>query len=208
MLDRLRATGVVAILRGGDGRHVERVAATLVETGVACVEITTNTPGWADAVTGLRASYDDAVVGVGTVLTGDDVARAADAGATFVVAPNTDEAVGAAADRAGLGWLPGAFTPTEVVRAWRAGATAVKLFPAAEAGGPAYLAALRAPLADVPIIPTGGVDAGQAVAYLRGGAVAVGAGSPLLGDALSTGDLDGVRRRARRFLDAIAEARS
>jgi 2-dehydro-3-deoxyphosphogluconate aldolase/(4S)-4-hydroxy-2-oxoglutarate aldolase len=104
----------------------------------------------------------------------------------------------------GIPVLAGALTPTEVVTAMRLGATAVKLFPASF-GGPAYLRALRDPLPGVPVVPVGGVDASLAAEYLAAGAVAVGVGSPLVGDAARGGDLDALRARAVEFL-TVAEA--
>jgi 2-dehydro-3-deoxyphosphogluconate aldolase/(4S)-4-hydroxy-2-oxoglutarate aldolase len=105
-----------------------------------------------------------------------------------------------------VAWLPGALTPTEVVAAWEAGATAVKLFPA-RLGGPRYLRELREPLDDIPIVPTGGVSVESIPEWFAAGAVAVGAGGPLLGDALATGDLVGLRARAAAMLAAVRGAR-
>lgn len=207
--DGLSSSCVVAILRGGHGKHLDAVASTLVEAGVTCLEITTNTVGGLDAVSRLRGRYGGAVqIGVGTVLDTDHVRQARDAGAHFVVAPNTDAEVGNAAAEAGLAWFPGAFTPTEIAHAWRLGASAVKIFPAEQAGGPPYVAAVRAPLDDVLLVPTGGVHLETAADYIRAGAVAVGAASPLVGDALRTGDLTGLAQRAARLLDAVREGRA
>ena len=107
----------------------------------------------------------------------------------------------------GVPVIPGALTPTEILQAWRAGASAVKVFPAAQAGGPAYLKAVRAPLPDIPLLPTGGIAVSEAAAYLRAGAIAVGVGNPLLGDAGEDGgDLAALRERADRLVRAVAEA--
>lgn len=206
---RIAETRVVAILRGGNGLHLGAVADALVDAGVRCIEITSNTPGAAEGLAALRAWHGDTVAyGFGTVRTVADVEVAAAKGAGFVVAPNTDPEVGAAAREHGLGWYPGAFTPTEIERAWTLGATAVKVFPAASAGGPDYLRAVRAPLDDVPLLPTGGIGADTVREYLDAGAVAVGLGSPLIGDALRTGDVSDVRRRAHAALAAAAESGS
>jgi len=199
----LAASPVIAIVRGGAGEHLLSACEALLDRGIVHLEITTNTPGWERAVTEL-AAREAAVIGVGTVLTAEHVARAAVAGASFVVAPNTDARVGAAAAAAGLGWYPGAFTPTEIALAWELGATAVKVFPAAQAGGPAFLSAVRAPLPHVLLVPTGGIGADDARAYLDRGAVAVGLGSPLLGDALDGGSLDDLRARADAVLLAVS----
>lgn len=204
----LSESGVVAILRGGNGQHVDAVASTLVEAGITCLEITTNTAGGLAAVSRLCQRYEGAVqVGVGTVLNTDHVRQSHEVGARFVVAPNTDATVGKAAAEAGLAWFPGAFTPTEIAQAWKLGASAVKIFPAEQAGGPAYVSAVRAPLDNVLLVPTGGVHLDTAAEYIRAGAVAVGAASPLVGDALRTGDLAGLTERARHLLAAVREGR-
>lgn len=200
---RIVESRVVAILRGDDGRHLLAVADALVEVGVCCIEVTANTPGAADGLAALRARHGESVVlGYGTARSVADVEVAARLGVGFVVAPNTVPEVGAAARSHGLGWFPGALTPTEIENAWSLGATAVKVFPAAQAGGPGYLRAVRAPLDDVPLLPTGGIGTDEVADYLTAGAVAVGLGSPLIGDALRTGDTSDVRRRAGAALDA------
>lgn len=203
----LTAERVVAIVRGRSAEHVLPVCDTLIQDGVRCLEITTNTPGWIDAIATLRGRYGSEVdLGSGTVMTPEHVAQTVDAGGSFIVSPSLDLAVGAAAASAGLAWYPGTLTPTEMVTAWNAGATAVKVFPAAPAGGPAYITQVRAPLDDVLMIPTGGVSAEDIPAYLRAGAIAVGVGGPLIGDSLATGDLTGLRARAAAVLAAAKGA--
>lgn len=192
---------VVAIVRGGDERYLMPVCHALVDAGIGAIEITTNTTGWEQAVQAL-ADEGSVAVGAGTVLTPDHVARAAEAGASYVVAPDIDLDVARAAADRGLGWLPGALSPTEILRAWRAGATAVKVFPAASVGGPSYLRQVRAPLDDVLLVPTGGVKLDEIFAYLAAGAVAVGLGSPLIGDALEHGDLQALAARTARVIEA------
>jgi 2-dehydro-3-deoxyphosphogluconate aldolase / (4S)-4-hydroxy-2-oxoglutarate aldolase len=123
------------------------------------------------------------------------------AGAGFLLTPAAGSGADAAHD-AGVPVLAGALSPSEVWAAHEAGAAAVKLFPAS-LGGPAYLRALRDPFPDVPLVPVGGVDTGAAVAYLAAGAVAVGVGSPLLGDAVTGGDLGALAERVARFREAV-----
>lgn len=204
----LTGTGVVPILRGGTGEHLPAVVDTLVANGIRVLEITTNTPGVFDAVAAARERYgDDVELGVGTVRTVAHVADAARAGARFIVCPHTDPALGVAAAEHGLAFYPGAFTATEVLTAWGAGATAVKVFPASVAG-PRYLKELRGPLDDIPLVPTGGVTIDLVPEYLAAGAIAVGMGGPLVGDALNDGDLAALADRAHRVLAAVAKARS
>lgn len=138
----------------------------------------------------------------GTVLRAADADAAAAAGASFAVTPAVGEGVTRAIER-GMPVLAGALTPTELWQAHLLGATAVKIFPAAQYG-PGYVRALRDPFPDVPLVPVGGVDAEHPGEYLRAGAVAVGIGSPLTGDAPHGGGLAALRERARRFREAVA----
>ncbi|MER7190592.1 bifunctional 4-hydroxy-2-oxoglutarate aldolase/2-dehydro-3-deoxy-phosphogluconate aldolase [Streptomyces flaveolus] len=199
----LRRTRLAAIVRGSDADAALRTVLTLLDEGVALVEVSLNT---ADALGVIRRAVAEAgpsaQIGAGTVLTEDDVARAREAGARWIVTPALTESV-AASVRVGLPVLAGALTPTEAVAARRAGADAVKLFPAS-IGGPAYLKALRDPFPDLPFVPVGGVDLISAEQYLAHGAVAVGVGSPLVGDAAHGGDPDALRARTRRFVALCA----
>jgi 2-dehydro-3-deoxyphosphogluconate aldolase / (4S)-4-hydroxy-2-oxoglutarate aldolase len=202
----LLAGRVLAVVRGTEGRHTAAVLDTLAESGIRCLEVTMNTPGALDE---LRAARDrlpaDVELGGGTVLTAEQVDAVADMGGAFVVAPDARPAVADRARARGVGYYPGALTPTEVGAAWQSGASAVKLFPAS-LGGPGYLRELRGPLRDVPLLPTGGVGIDDAGDYLRAGALAVGVGGALIGDALDGGDLAALRDRAKRLLASVAEA--
>ncbi|HYH32294.1 MAG TPA: bifunctional 4-hydroxy-2-oxoglutarate aldolase/2-dehydro-3-deoxy-phosphogluconate aldolase [Pseudonocardia sp.] len=202
---QLAATRVVAILRAENADRAEAVVDVLVEAGVRSLELTLTTKGALDVVERLAARVpSDVEVGVGTVLTAQEVDRSVDAGATFVVSPSVDTEVIAAALHRGVASYPGAFTPTEISAAWKAGASAVKLFPAGSLG-PGYLKAVRGPLPDIPVVPTGGIDTAAVGDWLTAGALAVGMGGPLIGDALSAdGDLNALAERATA---AIAAAR-
>ncbi|MFD3521536.1 bifunctional 4-hydroxy-2-oxoglutarate aldolase/2-dehydro-3-deoxy-phosphogluconate aldolase [Streptomyces sp. NPDC058653] len=202
----LRAHRLVAIVRGDDPDAALRTVLTLIEEGVVLVEVSLTGRDALDVIAQARAALGpDAPLGAGTVLTADDAHAVHRAGADFVVTPAVCEGVDAARDLR-LPVLAGVLTPTEILAALRAGACAVKIFPAAQAGGPAYLRALKGPFPDVPFVPVGGVDAEAAAAYLDAGALAVGVGSPLVGTAADSagGDgLDGLRSRARTFLDVV-----
>jgi 2-dehydro-3-deoxyphosphogluconate aldolase / (4S)-4-hydroxy-2-oxoglutarate aldolase len=199
----LAATRVVAILRAENADRAEAVVDVLVEAGVRSLELTLTTKGALDVVERLAGRVPAEVeVGVGTVLSAADVDRSVDAGARFVVSPSVEPEVIAAALRRRIASYPGAFTPTEIVGAWRAGASAVKLFPAGQLG-PGYLKDVRAPLPDIPVVPTGGVDIPSVSGWLAAGAVAVGMGGPLIGDALAPdGDLAALAGRAAAALEA------
>ncbi|MCJ0867852.1 bifunctional 4-hydroxy-2-oxoglutarate aldolase/2-dehydro-3-deoxy-phosphogluconate aldolase [Streptomyces sp. AP-93] len=194
----LRQERLVAIVRGRDAEASFRTVMTLVEEGVPLIEVSLSGTDALDVIGRARKELgDEAWLGAGTVLTAEDAQRAADAGANLMVTPGlgagVDESV-----RQGLPVLAGVITPTEVIAADAAGASALKLFPGS-IGGPAYLRALRAPFPDLPFVPVGGVDAAAAAEYLSSGAVAVGVGSPLIGDAADGGDLLALRRRAAEF---------
>jgi 2-dehydro-3-deoxyphosphogluconate aldolase / (4S)-4-hydroxy-2-oxoglutarate aldolase len=207
MSEALTTTRVVAILRAEDAARAEEVVDVLLENGIRSLELTLTTRGAWEVVERLAAKLPDSTdLGMGTVLTADEVDRAVDAGARFVVSPSVVPAVIEAAARHGIASYPGALTPTEIHTAWLAGASAVKLFPGG-ALGPGYLKAVRAPLPDIPLVPTGGVDVEAVGAWLDAGAVAVGVGSPLIGDALTPGgDLNALAERAR-IVCAAAGAR-
>ena len=198
LAEALRSHRLLAIVRGSDREATVRAALTLAECGVQLLEISLSGTDALAALTSVCARVGDStLVGAGTVLTDDDAAAAHQAGARFLVTPGNGPGVTTGVGL-GLPALVGALTPTEVISAVPV-AAAVKIFPASF-GGPAYLRALRAPFPDVPFVPVGGVDAEAASAYLAAGAVAVGVGSPLLGDAADAGgDLDALRRRVTRF---------
>jgi 2-dehydro-3-deoxyphosphogluconate aldolase / (4S)-4-hydroxy-2-oxoglutarate aldolase len=205
LLEALRTARLMAIVRGTDAAAALRTVTTLAEEGVSLVEVSLNTPQALEVIS--RACEElgaRAVVGAGTVITAVDAARAADAGAAFVVTPAVVPGLRTARQR-GLPRLAGALTPSEVIAATQEGAEAIKLFPAS-LGGVGYLRALRDPLPATAFVPVGGVDAACAREYLAAGAVAVGVGSPLTGDAASGGPLGGLRDRARQFLDAVRAA--
>lgn len=201
-VDVLHEYRLIAIVRGDDTDAALAAVLTLVDCGVRVVEISLITAGAASVIERARAELGpDAHLGAGTIVDSAGAARAADAGASFVVTPGLGPGV-AAAQAYGLPVVAGAFTPTEVIAATGLGVAAVKLFPAS-LGGVRYLRALRDPFPDVPFVPVGGVDAEAARAYLAAGAVAVGVGSPLLGDAASGGSLGQLRSRAAEFVAAV-----
>ncbi|MEV6766636.1 bifunctional 4-hydroxy-2-oxoglutarate aldolase/2-dehydro-3-deoxy-phosphogluconate aldolase [Streptomyces sp. NPDC051105] len=201
----LTSRRLLAIVRGTDPDAALRTVLTLAEEGIELIEVSLS---GTDALTVLARAREelgpDRPLGAGTVLTAADARAAHHAGATFAVTPG----LGAGVDTAlGLGMpvLAGVLTPTDVIAAQARGAAALKLFPAAEAGGAAYLKALRGPFPDAVLVPVGGVDVPAARAYLAAGATAVGVGSPLVGDAADGGGIAELRDRARAFLAVVAE---
>jgi 2-dehydro-3-deoxyphosphogluconate aldolase/(4S)-4-hydroxy-2-oxoglutarate aldolase len=174
-IERIRSERLVAILRRVD--DIDARVAALADAGVGVIEITLDDPNALGAIERARGRGDVTVL-AGTVRRAEQVDAAVAAGAEAVVAPAFVAAVVERAAELGLPAIPGALTPTEIEAAWAAGAALVKLFPGG-AGGPRYVRDVLAPLADVPLLVTGGVDAQNAMAFLDAGAVAVGVGSAL-----------------------------
>jgi len=182
--DRIRRGRLIVVLRRVTPRErLVGLVEELADAGARAFEITFDASDAAADLVACRNALGrgghDAIIGAGTVRTVRQLAAAADAGASFIVSPVFDPEVVAAALARSLPVIPGAYTPTEVDRAWRAGATFVKLFPASSLG-PAHVRELRGPLPEVETIATGGVDAGNSRAFLDAGAVAVGIGSALV----------------------------
>jgi len=199
-LAQLAALRILAIIRAPSSAAALEIGVAVARGGIGAVEVTFTTPGAADAIAALTARLPGVAIGAGTVLDRPTLEAARAAGAAFAVSPHLDLELVAAARELGVPYLPGALTPTEVLAAWRGGATAIKLFPAAQVG-PAYLAALRGPFPDVPIVPTGGVDEQNVAAWLAAGAVAVGVGGHLV-----RGDPATIEAQARRLLLAAGRA--
>lgn len=172
----LAACPVLGILRRLNPETVLRVVDALAEESLRAFEITVDSPDALRLISRLRQEYPQLDVGMGTVRSVADALRALDAGAQFLVSPHCDLDVAAFAVERAIAYLPGAFTPTEVVAAWNAGAAAVKLFPASPLG-PSYLTAIREPLPDIDVIAVGGINDGNALDFLHSGAAGVGVGS-------------------------------
>ena len=196
--DTLFNSKIVAILRGDYHGQWLSLAEALKAGGVTIMEITLNSPGALDGIGALRTTYgDQMLIGAGTVLSVEETQRACDVGAQFIVAPDTDEAVIGACHQQGVPVIPGAYTATEIKRAYLLGAVMVKLFPATT---PEYVNAVHAPLGHIPLMPTGGVNAENAAEYMQAGAAALGVGSLLTKPSLS---LDEITARARKLVAAV-----
>jgi 2-dehydro-3-deoxyphosphogluconate aldolase / (4S)-4-hydroxy-2-oxoglutarate aldolase len=194
---------VLAMVRYRERGNVWAALEVLADAGIPLLEVTVDTPGALEAV---RTAADAGrTIGVGTVLTPEQVRAARDAGASFVVSPSCLPDVIETALDMGVEPIPGVLTATELVTALRAGATAVKVFPTAPAGGPAYIRALRGPFPDVPLLPTGGIEPEDVPSYLDAGATCVGLGSILVGGSppTSASDIEGIAARAAAVMGAI-----
>lgn len=205
-LHLVERTGVVAILRKPPGDIVQ-IAKALVDGGVTVLEVTADTPDFLNALRRLKDEVEGATVGVGTVLDAETARLAILSGAEFIVCPTLSAAVIEVGTRYDKLVLPGAFTATEILRAWELGAPAVKVFPAATLG-PEFIKHVRGPLPQVPMIPTGGVDLNNAGAFIAAGAAAVGLGGSLVRKAeVETGNYAAVSERARQAVDVVRSAR-
>ena len=204
--ERLRASRVIAVLRAKTVDDLLPVCDVLVEEQILSLEFTLTTPGLLDRLAELVDRYRAvADVGVVTILSTEDAGEAIDSGAQYLVTPNMDLAIVEAAVARQIPVFPGGLTPSELLSGWRAGATAVKIFPAQTVGA-GYLKHLNGPFPDLLAVPSGGVDLKATAEWLRAGAVAVSLGGPLLGDALAGGDLDDLRSRCRSIRAVVEES--
>ncbi|NUP24635.1 MAG: bifunctional 4-hydroxy-2-oxoglutarate aldolase/2-dehydro-3-deoxy-phosphogluconate aldolase [Streptomyces sp.] len=197
---------LVAIVRGDDPDAALRTVLALADEGVHLVEVSLSGKDALSVIERAREALGpDRPLGAGTVLTAQDARAAHSAGADFAVTPGLGDGV-RAAQELGMPVLAGVLTPTEIIAARALGVAALKIFPIAQSGGAAYLKALRGPFPDAPFVPVGGIDKVAARACLAAGALAVGVGSPLVGDAADGGSITALRERARLFRTIAAEA--
>jgi len=203
-------TGVVPIIRCESGEMALEAARAIVRGGVPVLEVTMTVPGALKILERLADEFGDALtLGAGTVLDPETARSCMLAGAEFFVTPGLHRPTIEICNRYSKAILPGALTPTEVISAWEAGADMVKIFPAGNLGGPKYIAALKAPLPQVLMCPTGGVDRVNAGDFFRAGASAVAVGSSLMKtQAMREGRFEEIERAAREFLDVVAQARA
>jgi 2-dehydro-3-deoxyphosphogluconate aldolase/(4S)-4-hydroxy-2-oxoglutarate aldolase len=204
----IEAQGAVAVLRLEDAASLRPVVEALAQGGMRAIEVTMTMRGALDAVAALGARAANGIlIGAGTVLDAETARLAILAGARFVVAPTFSPALIEMCHRYDVAAIPGGYTPTEVLAAWQAGADLVKVFPAGGLG-PGYLKDLRGPMPQIRLMPTGGVSADNAGAYLAAGAVAVGVGGALVDNrAIARGDFSALTKEARRLVQAIRAAR-
>ncbi|WP_130175926.1 bifunctional 4-hydroxy-2-oxoglutarate aldolase/2-dehydro-3-deoxy-phosphogluconate aldolase [Cryobacterium sp. SO1] len=202
----LQATPVVAVLRARHAREYAPVIEALVRGGVRSIELTLSTDGVFAFLPELKQEFGpDVEIGVGTVTSREEAARALDDGADYLVTPAMVVDVVHMAVQAGVPVYPGGLTPTELLTGMQAGATAVKLFPAS-AVGPGYLGQLRGPFPDMRVIPSGGIGIDDAADWIAAGALAVSLGGPLLRDAFAGGSLAALTARAERLSSLVADA--
>lgn len=208
-LPRILDRGLVAIIRAPSSEQLASVARALYDGGIDIIEVTLTVPRALEIIAEVRRDLGDRVLlGAGSVLDAETARAAMLAGAEFIVSPAVRPDVIQLCRRYGKIVMPGAFTPTEVLAAWEAGADIVKVFPA-DVGGPAYLKSLAAPLPQIRLMPTGGVNLETIEPFFRAGACAVGLGTALVEQqAVRAGDMNRIRDLAARYVAAAAEIRS
>jgi 2-dehydro-3-deoxyphosphogluconate aldolase / (4S)-4-hydroxy-2-oxoglutarate aldolase len=210
VLQRIREVGIVPVVRAESADEAGRAIAAIMAGGVPVLEITMTVPGAVPLIADLcRRFGQDAVVGAGTVLDPETARACILAGAQFVVSPATNVATIACCRRYGVPIMPGALTPTEVVAAWEAGADMVKVFPCSALGGASYIKALKAPLPQIDLIPTGGVNLQTAADFIKAGSTALGVGADLVDlKALREGQDALLTERARKLVEIVRTART
>jgi 2-dehydro-3-deoxyphosphogluconate aldolase / (4S)-4-hydroxy-2-oxoglutarate aldolase len=208
-LQQVLDAGIVAVVRAPGPNHLVEVIRALAEGGVTVAEITFTVPHALDVIKQAKAELPgNILLGAGTVLDAETARAAILAGAEFIVAPTLNLDVIRLCHRYDKLVMPGAFTPTEVLTAWEAGADIVKVFPA-DCLGPAFFKALRGPLPQVRIMPTGGVDLDSAPAFLKAGACCLGIGSQMVEPkAVANRDYVRLRDLARQYVAVVKQARN
>jgi 2-dehydro-3-deoxyphosphogluconate aldolase / (4S)-4-hydroxy-2-oxoglutarate aldolase len=209
ILQQIKKVGLVPVLRAPSAEIAVAAAQAIEKGGVPIVEVTMTVPGAIDAISELvKSSQGRVLVGAGTVLDPETARACMLVGAQFVVSPSLNVRTIEVCRRYGVPVIPGALTPTEVVTAWEAGADVVKVFPCSAVGGPKYLAALKGPLPQIDLIPTGGVSLATAAEFLAAGAFALGVGGDLVDTkAIADGKPELVTENARKYLAIVEQAR-
>src|SRR5437660_3934333 len=200
--------GIVAVVRSPDSQQLVEVARALADGGVSVVEITLSVPHALDVLRQVRQELGERLLlGAGTVLDAETARAVLLAGAEYIVAPTLNLDVIRLCQRYNKLVMPGAFTPTEILTAWEAGADIVKVFPA-DVVGPAFFKALRGPLPQIRLMPTGGVDLSTAAAFLRAGACCLGVGGQLVEPkAIAERNFERIRDLARQYVAIVRETR-
>jgi 2-dehydro-3-deoxyphosphogluconate aldolase/(4S)-4-hydroxy-2-oxoglutarate aldolase len=208
ILEKVKELGLLAVIRGPSPELTVKMVEALVAGGVLGIEITYSTPNAEEVVRTLSKKFGSSIVlGMGTLTKPEEALSAKDAGAHFLVTPICEANLVKGLDASGLVTMVGALTPTEVFQAYSLGADVIKIFPGS-LGGPAYIKALKGPFPYIPMMPTGGVNAGNVAEWFSTGVVAVGAGSELCPPQLAKdGKFDEISNRAAEFVQVVKAAR-
>jgi 2-dehydro-3-deoxyphosphogluconate aldolase/(4S)-4-hydroxy-2-oxoglutarate aldolase len=207
--DRILEIGIVPVVRANSPREAMVAVEAVSEGGIPIVEVTMTVPRAVEVIRELaKDNASELLIGAGTVLDVETARRCHDAGAQFLVSPGLDLETVAFAVREQMLMMAGALTPTEIITAWRAGSDFVKVFPCGQVGGAKYIGALKGPLPQIPLVPTGGVNLNTAAKFIEAGAAALGVGGELVqAEALRTGKIEVIVENARKFLAIVKQAR-
>ena len=210
VMQRIGEVGLVPVVRANSADEAMRVTDAIKEGGVSVLEITMTVPGAVRVIEEMAKRYgDEVLVGAGTVLDAETARTCILAGANFIVSPSLNLDTIELCRRYSIAVCPGALTPTEVVTAWQAGADVIKVFPCSAVGGAKYLKAIKAPLPQIELIPTGGVSLSTAAEFIQAGALALGVGADLVDTkAIRAGEPEKVTQAARKYVEIVREARA
>jgi 2-dehydro-3-deoxyphosphogluconate aldolase/(4S)-4-hydroxy-2-oxoglutarate aldolase len=202
---RIIEIGIVPVVRASSSREAMLAVDAICSGGIPVAEITMTVPGAVEIIRELaKTRGSDVLIGAGTVLDAETAAQCLDAGAQFIVSPGLDVNTIELVAKRGSVIMAGALTPTEVITAWKAGADFVKVFPCGQVGGPKYIQALRGPLPNIPLVPTGGVNLTTAVDFILAGSAALGVGGELVqSSALKDGHPEIITDAARKFVELV-----
>lgn len=206
-LNRISETGVVAVVRAENSEEAEKIAKACIDGGIPTIEITFTIPGADKVIQALKDKFseEELIVGAGTVLDSETARIAILAGAKYIVSPSFNEDTAKLCNRYQIPYMPGCMTITEIVKAMESGADIIKVFPGS-AYGPSIIKAIKGPIPQAVLMPTGGVDLDNAAEWIKNGCVAVGVGGKLTGGA-KTGDYEKVTETAKKFVEEIKKAR-
>jgi 2-dehydro-3-deoxyphosphogluconate aldolase/(4S)-4-hydroxy-2-oxoglutarate aldolase len=209
IFNRMVSEGVIPVVRVSSAQEAMDVSDAIKEGGISLIEITMSVQGAIDVIKELTRKYkDEIIMGAGTILDPETGRAALLAGAQFIVSPTLNLDLIHLAHRYSAVVIPGAMTPTEILSAWNAGADMVKVFPAAQLGGPEYLKALKGPLPQILLVPTGCVNLQNAATFIKAGAIALGVGGELVDKkAVKEKKFNVITENTRAFLKAVKEAR-
>jgi 2-dehydro-3-deoxyphosphogluconate aldolase/(4S)-4-hydroxy-2-oxoglutarate aldolase len=207
-ISRITSSGVIPVIRASSKEEALAVIDAIAAGGITTIEITMTVPNAIDLIASLSSTRDDLLIGAGSVLDPETARECIAAGAQFIVSPATNFDTILYCNESEIVVMPGALTPTEIVNAWDAGADFVKVFPADSMGGAKYLRSVKAPLPDIKLIPTGGVNQSTAAEFIKAGAEAIGVGADLVDlVAIRESRASDITSAARKYLEIVKEAR-
>ncbi|QGU94824.1 bifunctional 4-hydroxy-2-oxoglutarate aldolase/2-dehydro-3-deoxy-phosphogluconate aldolase [Clostridium bovifaecis] len=206
-LKRITDVGVVAVVRADNADMAEKISKACIEGGIPAIEVTFTVPNADKVITSLKEKFtkEELIVGAGTVLDSETARIAILAGAQYIVSPGFDLETAKLCNRYQIPYMAGCMTITEMIKAMEAGTDVIKLFPGS-AYGPSIVKGIKAPLPQVPIMPTGGVDINNVAEWIKNGCVAVGVGGKLI-EGAKTGNYEEITRLSREFVNKVKEAR-